>query len=65
MNDIGKLLKMRRLELEMTQEDLSKKSGVSTVTIHNYEKSKGISLDTLKKICSVLCMKLTYNIEKL
>lgn len=53
---MGRRIKERRELLRMSQEDLSKKSGVSRQTISNLENNpeKGVSTKTLEKIAAAL-----------
>ncbi len=55
----GDLLKEKRIEKGLTQEELGKLVGVSKVTIHSYEKNKKTpSLKHLVIICKKLDMKI-------
>ncbi|MBR1627862.1 MAG: helix-turn-helix transcriptional regulator [Lachnospiraceae bacterium] len=55
MQYFGEKLKRIREERKISQTDLGRKIGVSSSTISAYEKSRKLpTLDTLKKICSVL-----------
>ena len=53
-NSIAKKLKQRRLELNITQSDLAKKSGVSYGSIKRFEAQYEISLKNLLMLAVVL-----------
>lgn len=48
-----------RTELGLTQEDLSKKSGVSQKEISSIEAGKGCSLNTFKKLALAMGLKVS------
>ena len=54
MQDIKENFKNNRLNLDLTQEGLSKKSGVSLGSLKRFEKSGQISLESLLKLALVL-----------
>lgn len=51
---LKKSFKQKRLSLDLTQEGLSKKSGVSLGSLKRFEKSGQISLESLLKLSVVL-----------
>lgn len=53
-NDIAKKAQKKRLELNLSQQTLSKKSGVSYGTLKKFEQKGQISLESLLKIALVL-----------
>ena len=58
---LGDRIKKRRLELNMTQEELGDLIGVSKVAICTYENNtRTPKLDTLKKISEALSIEFTY-----
>ncbi|MBQ0035564.1 MAG: helix-turn-helix transcriptional regulator [Firmicutes bacterium] len=51
----GEIIKRRRRELKLTQEELGKKVGCSKVCVHYYEKGlRGLTLSQFFKFCTVL-----------
>lgn len=57
MNEINRRFKQYRLHLNMSQKDLSLKSGVSLRTIINFENGEDIKLSSLNKLLKALGMK--------
>ena len=58
---LGDRIKNRRIELNMTQEELGKLIGVTKVAICSYENNKRTpKLDTISKISSVLNLEVGY-----
>jgi len=53
----GKQLKLRRHELELTQEDLSRLSQVSRATIASIERGGNYTLRTYQKLLKALKLK--------
>jgi transcriptional regulator with XRE-family HTH domain len=53
---IAQNLKERRLQMNLTQEGLSARSGVPLATLRKFEQKGGISLESLLKIMMVLGM---------
>lgn len=52
---VGERIKQRRLELEMTQDELAKKLGyASRVSVNKYELGRTMPLDRLEKFAEVL-----------
>jgi transcriptional regulator with XRE-family HTH domain len=61
MNSVGERIKARRLELGWTQEELCKKSNISTGFLSDLENSKrSVSAETLLGIAHVLSLSLDY-----
>ena len=54
MKHIKDTLKQKRLSLNLTQEGLSKKSGVSLGSLKRFEKTGQISLESLLKLSVIL-----------
>ena len=58
---IGTRIRLRRLELDMSQETLAEKAGISTSFIGHIERAeKSATLDTFDRICEVLGLSLDY-----
>ena len=52
---VGDIIKQKRREMRMTQEQLGKKVGLSTSTIACYELGiRGMNLDVFFKFCDIL-----------
>ena len=51
---IGRRLRARRLQRDMTQKNLASRAGVSTSAVKRIEKGKGSSLDTFLRIIAAL-----------
>lgn len=52
---MGLMIKTRRKEMKLTQEDLAEKVGISTSFMGHIERgSRVLSVDTLRKLCVVL-----------
>lgn len=61
MNINGKKLKLRRIELDITQRRLSKECDIAIGTISGIEKhNKSTSTRILTKIAEALCVDLNY-----
>ena len=54
LEEIGSRIKSRRISLAITQEELSRESGVSLRTIINVESGKNISFNNLVSILRVI-----------
>jgi transcriptional regulator with XRE-family HTH domain len=66
MEELGKSIKFRREFLNLRQEDLAEMSGVAIKTIHLIESGSGNpSVETLRKIATVLGMELLLEIKKI
>lgn len=66
LNEIGNLLKTRREQFRLRQEDLSEMSGVAIKTIHKIEKGEGNpSFLTLKKLFDIVGMDVFISIKQL
>ncbi len=62
--NISKIIRTKREEMKLSQQQVADKSGLSTNTIYNAEKANvTCSLDTYRKICAVLGLKLSDIIE--
>ena len=60
-----KIVKQRREELKISQEDLAEISGVGLRTLKQFESGKGNpTLNTLEKLASVLGMEIKLEIKK-
>lgn len=58
---IGNTLRNYRLDMKMTQEDLSEKAGISTSFLANLERgTKGMSIYSLRDLCSALGVSTDY-----
>ena len=65
LHQISELIKSRRKELTIKQEDLSEITQVAIRTIRDLEKGIGNpSLQTLQKIMEVLGIELTFQLKK-
>ncbi len=65
MKELGKSIKFRRDFLKLRQEDLAEMSGIAIKTIHLIESGSGNpSVDTLRKIATVLGLELSLQIKK-
>ena len=58
MQEIIDKIRKERKRQEITQAELSEKTGVCTVTISNMERGQSVSMNTLVKICDALGLKL-------
>lgn len=69
MNDysqIARIIKARRIELSLSQQDLSEMSGVALRTVNSLETGKAsINLKNLAAIADVLGLELQLNLKKL
>jgi y4mF family transcriptional regulator len=64
-HEIGHIIRQRRMDLSLKQEDLSEMAGVTTKTIFSIESGKGnTSLTTLQKLLEVLGLELFIQIKK-
>lgn len=64
--EIGHIIRQRRLDLTLKQEDLSEMAGVTTKTIFSIESGKGnTSLTTLQKLLEVLGLEVFIQIKKI
>ena len=53
--EMGKLMRQRRNELQLTQETLAEKANISWDTIHRMESGKsGVKMDVFFHICDIL-----------
>ena len=58
---LGQRIRLRRLELDMSQEELAEKAGISTSFIGHIERAeKSATLDTFDQICEVLGLSLDF-----
>ena len=57
MKELNKRFKQYRISLDITQEELSRKTGVSVYTIKNFERGSDIRVSTLEKLLNALGMK--------
>lgn len=58
-------IKERRLQLDISQTDLSEMAGVSLATVKDIERGKGNpSIRTVEKILSVLGMEVIYRLRQ-
>ncbi|MBQ9586438.1 MAG: helix-turn-helix transcriptional regulator [Bacteroidales bacterium] len=58
-------IKERRLQLDISQTDLSEMAGVSIATVKDIERGKGNpSIRTVEKILSVLGMEVIYRLRQ-
>lgn len=65
MNELKKRYKDKRLSLDLTQEGLANRSGVSLGSLKRFESSGHISLESLLKISNVLgCLDDFCNVAK-
>ena len=63
--NIIKIVKQRREELKISQEDLAEISGVGLRTLKQFESGKGNpTLNTLEKLASVLGMEIKLDVKK-
>lgn len=63
--EVGNIIKQRRISLSLNQEDLSEMAEVTTKTIFSIESGKGnTSLSTLQKLLEVLGLELFIQIKK-
>ena len=54
MKEFGKLLKLRRIELGISQGELSRRVGCTYVTLGRMESGKSIGMKTFIKVCKEL-----------
>lgn len=57
MKELNKRFKQYRVSLDISQEELSQKSGVSVYTIKNFERGSDIKVSTLEKLLNPLGIK--------
>ena len=63
--NIIKIVKQRREELKISQEDLAEISGVGLRTLKQFESGKGNpTLNTLEKLATVLGMEIKLDVKK-
>ncbi len=63
--DLGKVIKNRRKDLEITQPHLAELAKISINTLYKLEKGQGNpSLDVINKLAEVLGMELTFQVKK-
>lgn len=64
--EIGHIIRQRRMDLSLNQEDLSEMASVTTKTIFSIERGKGnTSLSTLQKLLEVLGLEIFIQIKKI
>lgn len=64
-NELGRLIKLRRKELKIKQEELSEISGIAIRSIRDLEKGVGNpSLQTIEKVMEVLGIVLEFKLRK-
>lgn len=62
---LGKIIKIRRKELRITQPHLAELAKVSTNTLYKLERGQGNpSLEVLNKLAEVLGMELTLSVKR-
>lgn len=54
MKEFGKLLKQRRVELGISQSELSRRVGCTYVTLGHLESGKSVGMKTFIKVCKEL-----------
>jgi len=54
MNELGKFLKERRLELALSQKMLAEQIGITSITLWKIEKGKQIGSSTIRKLSKYL-----------
>ena len=65
-NDLANIIRERRENLKITQEDLAELSGVALRTIKTIETAKGNpTLQTINNIADVLGMELDMNLKRI
>jgi y4mF family transcriptional regulator len=63
---ISTLIKKRRKQLELSQQDLAQLSGVSTRKISDIETANTTTtIDTLNKVCDILGLELVVKIKRI
>lgn len=61
---IASLIKQRRKQLQITQQDLANLSSISTRKISDIETSNGTTtIDTLNKVCDILGLEIVVKIK--
>ena len=61
---IASLIKQRRKQLQITQQDLANLSSISTRKISDIETSNGATtIDTLNKVCDILGLEIVVKIK--
>lgn len=58
MINFGKTIRRRRKMLDMTQEELARRSGVSVATIRRWEKGHGMTVESAELVLDALGAKL-------
>lgn len=59
--EIGERIRERRRELSMTQQEVADKAEMTYQSVLNAENGKSCTLETLKKICGVLDLRIELN----
>ena len=63
--DIGTIIKERRTQLKLSQQDLAEFAEVGIATVKDIERGKGNpSLQTLQKLLNVLGLEMNFGIKK-
>lgn len=63
-NEIGKLLKYHRKQQKLSQNDLSKKTGLTQPVISNIENGTGGTLKSIELIMQALNLSLSFEVVK-
>lgn len=61
MKELNRRFKEYRISMNITQDDLSQKSGVSVYTIKNFERGSDIRVSTLEKLLNSLGVQNTFD----
>lgn len=65
VKDLGKAIKNRRKELDITQPHIAELAQISVNTLYKLEKGQGNpSLEVLNKLAEVLGMELSFQVKK-
>ena len=59
--EVGERIKEKRKELNLTQQEVADKAGMTYQSVLNAERGKGCTLETLRKICGVLDLRIELN----
>ncbi|MGN0067728.1 MAG: helix-turn-helix transcriptional regulator [Bacteroides sp.] len=63
--ELNEVMKQRREELMLSQQDLAEMSGVSLATVKDIERGKGNpSLLTIHKLLDILGLEISYNVRQ-
>lgn len=63
---LGKLIRVRRMELDMTAQDLADRAGISRTTLHNIEKgAPGPEIGTVFEVAALVGLRLFEEDERL